>query len=181
MRKTIRSIVCQCITCHRYTYKPQYQLLGQLPLECVTPGSVLQKVGVDYVGPVKIKYGMICKPTIVKAYICVFVSLSFKAVHLEAVSDLTSEAFIATLRPFIARRGYPTLIWNDNGTNFVGANREIKRSSMSFSSSSKAKESYLISALLTTFNGVSFLNMVLTLVDCGKLLSKVPKPISDVS
>ena len=45
---------------------------------------------------------------------------------MEAVSDLTSEAFIATLRRFIARRGYPTLIWSDNGTNFVGANREIK-------------------------------------------------------
>ena len=41
------------------------------------------------------------------------------------MSDLTSEAFIATLRRFIARRGYPSLIWSDNGTNFVGANREL--------------------------------------------------------
>lgn len=49
-----------------------------------------------------------------------------KAVHLEAVSDLTSEAFIATLRRFVARHGSPTLIWSDNGTNFVGANRELK-------------------------------------------------------
>jgi len=62
----------------------------------------------------------------VKAYICVFVSLAVKAVHLEAVSDLTSEAFIAALRRFIARRGYPSLIWSDNGTNFVGANRELR-------------------------------------------------------
>ena len=49
-----------------------------------------------------------------------------KAVHLEAVSDLTSAAFIAALCRFIARRGYPTLIWSDNGTNFVGANSELK-------------------------------------------------------
>ena len=114
MRKTVRSIVCQCVICRRYTCKPQYQLLGQLPLERVTYGSVFQKVGVNYAGPIKIKYGMIHKPTIIKAYICVFVSLSVKAVHLEAVSDLTSEAFIATLRCFIARRGYPTLLWSDN-------------------------------------------------------------------
>ena len=126
LRKTTRSIVRQCITCHRQTCKPQSQLLGQLPLERVTPGSIFQNVGVDYAGPVKIKYGMVRKSTIVKAYICVFVSLSVKAVHLEAVSNLTSEAFIVTLRRFIARRGYPTLIWSDNGTNFVGANREIK-------------------------------------------------------
>ena len=66
------------------------------------------------------------KPTIVKAYICLFVSLSVKAVHLELVTDLTSEAFIACLKRFISRRGLPSLIWSDNGTNFVGAARELK-------------------------------------------------------
>ena len=69
---------------------------------------------------------MVRKPITVKTYICVFVSLAVKAVHLEAVSDLTSEAFVAALRRFVARRGCPTLIWSDNGTNFVGANRELK-------------------------------------------------------
>ena len=101
-------------------------MMRQLPIECVTPGSVFEKVGVDYAGPLQIKYGMVRKPVIVKAYVCVFVSLSVKAVHLEAVSDLTSEAFLATLCRFIARRGYPSLIWSDNGTNFVGANRELR-------------------------------------------------------
>ena len=47
--------------------------------------------------------------------------------HIEAVSDLTmTEAFIAGLRLFIARRGHPTLIWSDNGSNFVGANHELE-------------------------------------------------------
>jgi len=73
-----------------------------------------------------IKYGYVRKPTVVKAYICVFISLSIKAVHLELVTDLTSEAFIACLKRFIARRGLPSLIWSDNGTNFVGAKRELK-------------------------------------------------------
>ena len=92
----------------------------------MTPGSVFEKVGVDYAGPFQIKYGFTRKPTIVKAYVCVFVSLSVKAVHLELVTDLTTEAFIAALRRFIARRGHPSLIWSDHGTNFVGANRELK-------------------------------------------------------
>ena len=51
---------------------------------------------------------------------------SVKAVHLELVSDLTTEAFIAALRRFVARRGYPTLIWSDHGSNFVGAKGELK-------------------------------------------------------
>ena len=54
-----------------------------------------------------------------------FVSLSVKAAHLELVSDLTSEAFIATFRRFIARRGKPALIWSDNGSNFVGAQKDL--------------------------------------------------------
>ena len=106
--------------------KPQAQLVGQLPIERVTPDLVFNKVGVDYAGPVYIKYGFVRKPTVVKAYICVFVSLSVKAVHLELVSDLTSDAFIACLRCFISRRGKPSLIWSDHGTNFVGAAREIQ-------------------------------------------------------
>ena len=77
-------------------------MLGQLPIERVTPGPVFNKVGVDYAGPVLVKYGYVRKPTIVKAYVCVFVSLTVKAVHLELVTDLTSDAFIACLRRFIA-------------------------------------------------------------------------------
>ena len=124
--KTVRSITRKCVTCRKYATKPLPQMLGQLPLERITPGSVFDKVGVDYAGPLLIKYGHVRKPTIVKAYICIFVSLSVKAVHLELVTDLTSDAFIACLRRFIARRGLPTLIWSDNGTNFVGASRQLK-------------------------------------------------------
>ena len=119
MRKAMRSLTRQCVVCRRRSAKPIPQKMGQLPIERVTPRAVFEKVGVDYAGPLQVKYGMVRKPVLVKAYICVFVSLSVKAVHLEAVSDLTSNAFIAALCRFIARRGYPSLIWSDNGTNFV--------------------------------------------------------------
>ena len=66
------------------------------------------------------------KPTVIKAYVCIFVSLSVKAVHLELVSDLSTDTFIASLRRFVARRGKPILIWSDHGSNFVGAARELR-------------------------------------------------------
>ena len=87
---------------------------------------MFNRVGVDYAGPVYIKYGFVRKPTIIKAYNCVFVSLSVKAVHLELVSELSTDAFIASLRRFVARRGKPALIWSDHGSNFVGAARELR-------------------------------------------------------
>lgn len=61
-----------------------------------------------------------------KAYISIFVCMSTKAVHLELVTELTSEAFIAALTRFTARRGICSQLFPDNGTNFVGANRELK-------------------------------------------------------
>ena len=124
--KTVRSITRKCIVCKRQSLKPQTQLLGQLLSAGVTPASVFERVGVDYAGPFQIKYGHVRKPTIVKAYMCLFVCLAVKAVHLELVSDLTTEAFVAALRRFTARRGCPSLIWSDHGTNFVGAKRELK-------------------------------------------------------
>jgi hypothetical protein len=62
----------------------------------------------------------------IKAYVAIFICLSVKAVHIELVSDLTSEAFIAALRRFIARRGFCSSIYSDNGTKFVGANNELR-------------------------------------------------------
>ena len=122
----VQSIIRQCITCCHLSVRPIPPNMGWLPLEWLTPGTVFEKTGVDYTGPVYIKYGHVCKPVIVKSYVSVFVSLSAKTVHLELVTDLTSDAFISCLRRFIARRGYPSLLWSDHGTNFTGANREMK-------------------------------------------------------
>ncbi|KAM3959393.1 uncharacterized protein ACR2FA_009203 [Aphomia sociella] len=54
-------------------------------------------------------------------------SISVKALHLELVTDLTRESFLAALARFMSRRGKPTTIHSDNGTSFVGASKEIKR------------------------------------------------------
>ena len=125
-RKAIRSITRGCVTCRRHCAKPHPPSFGQLPIERITPDSVFNRVGLDYAGPLQIKLGHVCKPTILKAYVYVFVSLTVKVVHLELVSDLTTEAFIASLRMFVARRGKPSLLWSDHGSNFVGAVPKLK-------------------------------------------------------
>ena len=47
--------------------------------------------------------------------------------HLELVESLSSESFINALLRFRARRGDPKEIYSDNGTNFIGASKEIKQ------------------------------------------------------
>ncbi|GFX84656.1 integrase catalytic domain-containing protein [Trichonephila clavipes] len=49
------------------------------------------------------------------------------AIHIEIVSDLTSDAFIATLKRFFSLRGKCAKLYSDNGKTFVGANKELKR------------------------------------------------------
>jgi len=55
-----------------------------------------------------------------------FICITTKTVHLEFVSNLTFEAFIAALKHFIARRGLIDDLYSDNDINFVAANRELK-------------------------------------------------------
>ncbi|CAK1590831.1 unnamed protein product [Parnassius mnemosyne] len=52
--------------------------------------------------------------------------MSTKAIHLELVGDLTSEAFIGAFRRFVARRGKCAHMWSDQGRNFIGADRELQ-------------------------------------------------------
>ncbi|XP_073994575.1 uncharacterized protein [Rhodnius prolixus] len=63
---------------------------------------------------------------VLQCYLAIFICFSTKAIHLELVTDLTTQAFLAALNRFIARRGVPSHIWSDNGTNFVGATRKLK-------------------------------------------------------
>ncbi|XP_033251779.1 uncharacterized protein LOC108161272 isoform X1 [Drosophila miranda] len=63
----------------------------------------------------------------VKVYLCIFVCFATKACHIEIVSDKSSNAFIAALKRFFARRGLSSDLYCDNATNFVGASRELNR------------------------------------------------------
>ena len=125
-RRAICSIVCNCVTCRRQSPKKRTQMMEQLLPEHIIPDMAFEHVGLDFAGPLYLKRGSTRKPVMVKSYVCVFVSMSVKAVHLELVSDLSTKSFIACLRRFIARRGKPSSIHSDHGTNFIGARRVLK-------------------------------------------------------
>nr|XP_012146525.1 PREDICTED: uncharacterized protein LOC105663276 [Megachile rotundata] len=115
-----------CTRCLRARPPPVDYIMGDLPAARVTESRPFTHVGVDYCGPFYVKERKHRNRAKIKVYVAVFVCLAVKAVHLEVVSDLTSEAFIAALKRFIARRGFCTNLYSDNGTNFVGANNELK-------------------------------------------------------
>lgn len=114
------------MTCFRNNPKPLSQIMGQLSSDRVTPQRPFFVTGVDFAGPfiTLINRGRGRKTS--KSYISLFVCFSTKAIHLEAVSNLSSRVFIAALRRFIGRRGCPQRIHCNNATNFVGARNELR-------------------------------------------------------
>jgi hypothetical protein len=99
--------------------------MGNLPSERVQPQRPFLISGVDYAGPYLIKTNNLRNTRKVKAYIALFVCFSTKAVHLELVGDLSTESFLAAFKRFTSRRGHVKQIFSDNGSNFVGAEREL--------------------------------------------------------
>jgi len=125
-RSTIRKIIHDCVACFKCRPIASQALMADLPKQRVTISRPFTNTGVDYAGPIHIKESKRRNARMLKAYISVFVCFATKAVHLEIVSDLTSEAFLAALKRFMSRRGRPACIYSDNGTTFVGANKQIK-------------------------------------------------------
>jgi hypothetical protein len=123
-RRLVHSVVRNCFRCTRLNPVPAQQQIGQLPFQRVVPSRPFSVTGVDYAGPVYLR-AIHKRASPSKAYICVFVCFSTKAVHLELVSDLSTQGFLCALRRFIARRGRPSHIHSDNGKNFEGAKNEL--------------------------------------------------------
>lgn len=125
-RRLARSILNKCPTCFRYKFKPSMQLMAPLPSTRTMPIRPFKNCGVDYMGPVGLSSKTGRNPTITKAYVCVFVCFTTRAIHLELVSDASTAQFMQAFRRFIARRGPVANILSDNGTNFVGADNQLK-------------------------------------------------------
>ena len=56
-----------------------------------------------------------------------FTCINSHAVHIEVTLSLDIDSFMQALRRMIARRGNIRTIYSDNGSNFIGAENELKR------------------------------------------------------
>lgn len=126
-RNLARSTTRRCLVCTRLRGKTLQPIMGNLPAERSSPSFAFYSCGVDMAGPFMISSKKGKGNRISKCYLCLFVCLATKAVHLELVSDLSTEAFILSLRRFVSRRGKPSIIFSDNGSNFKGANNELNK------------------------------------------------------
>ena len=94
--------------------------MANLPPDRMKEAPPFTYVGVNIFGPFHIKE----RRSTLKKYRIIFTCLCSRAVHLESVSSMDTDAFIQSLRRFVGRRGN-RLLRCDNGTNFVGTRNKL--------------------------------------------------------
>ena len=123
-RNIVRRTIQACTTCARFAHTSFQTPMEPLPEEKTTHCKPFTNSGIDFAGAFHVKMKGTLK-SIENVYNSLFVCFATKAIHLEIVSNLTTEACIAAMKRFVASRGVPAAIYSDNGTNFIGARNEL--------------------------------------------------------
>ncbi|XP_052748152.1 uncharacterized protein LOC128200074 [Galleria mellonella] len=124
-RSVIKQRVHSCNKCFKASPSSKAPKMADLPPYRVRETKAFVHTGVDYAGPIKITLRRHRGQKSQKAYICLFICLVTKAVHIELATDLSSDIFISAFKRFISRRGPVSCLYSDNGTNFVGAKAQL--------------------------------------------------------
>ena len=95
--------------------------MGNLPEDRMETSPPFTYTGIDCFGPIHDKDGR----KDIKRYGLLLTCLCSRAIHIEMLDDMTTDAFINALRALIAIRGNVCQLRSDQGTNFIGARREF--------------------------------------------------------
>lgn len=125
-RSIIRSVLSKCKVCFKCRPTALQPQMGTLPAPRLLPEKVFSHVGCDLGGPFFVKESTRRNAKVNKAYLCLFVCFSTKAVHCEVLTDLSCECFLAAFDRFVARRGLSACLYSDCGTNFIAAAKNFK-------------------------------------------------------
>ena len=119
----VRQFISKCVTCRHLRGNQGEQKMADLPKLRIEPAPPFTYCGVDFFGPWHVQRGR----AVVKRYGALFTCLASRAVHIEVADSLETDSFINALRRFICRRGSVREIRCDRGTNFIGAEAELKK------------------------------------------------------
>ncbi|XP_020901286.1 uncharacterized protein LOC110239872 [Exaiptasia diaphana] len=162
--ETIREQLCQVQTTKSRMPAAVNECTTKRPKERITSQRAFLTTGIDYAGPILLKTGRGRGTRNEKAWL--FVCFAVKAVHIELVSSLSTEAFLAALKRFVSRRGKPSKIYSNNGTNFVGGSKELKE--LYRLVRSKDHNERVSESVHHDENGILHLKGGVILEDCGK-------------
>ena len=125
LRSSLRSIKAHCLRCREFQAVIMQPIMSDLPKEGLAYQSPpFTNTGVDYFGP----FYVTVRRTTEKKWGFLFTCLTTRAVHVEIVASMDTSSCVMGVERIVSRRGTPAMIWSDNGTNFIGAEKELRES-----------------------------------------------------
>ena len=117
-RSFVKQLLRKCNVCKRFEGKPYHAPQPPpLPQFRVERSPPFMHTGVDFAEPLYVKRD---SGTTSKVWICLYTCCMTRAIHLDLVPDLTTLAFLRSLKRFTARRGLPAKLVSDSGRTFKG-------------------------------------------------------------
>lgn len=125
-RSLVRLVINRCVACAWERAAVPPQLMEDLPAVRVTaPERCFLRCGLDYAGLVLVRASTGRRMTTRKAYIALFICIVTRLIHLELDIDYSTASFLNAFSRFCARYSLLQSVYSDNGTTFVGADREL--------------------------------------------------------
>ena len=120
-RTSVKRALHGCVDCRQMRGRPAEQIMADLPRAAAEASHCFDITGTDVLGPFYVKFGR----GTTKKWLVNFTCRTFRAIHLEVIESMDTSSMICAIRRFIARRGAPSLIISDVGTNYVGVASEL--------------------------------------------------------
>ena len=123
VRNLVFKTIQRCKVCQQAKPRESVQKMGPLPEKRLGLGlAAFEHTAIDFTGAMLCTHGR----RTTKVYGMLLTCMTTRAVHLEAVSDLSADALSTAFEAFLARKPRPKTITCDNATNFHRADVELK-------------------------------------------------------
>ena len=121
LRPTLRFIKSDCVLCKKFHAATTQTIMADLPKERLAYQSPpFTNTGVDYSGP----FYVTVRRTTEKRWRFLFTCVTTPAVHVEVVPSMDTSSCVMGVEWFVSRGGTHAMIWSDNSTSIIGAEKE---------------------------------------------------------
>ena len=120
-----RSVINKCVNCQKAFKRPLKQKMDVLPDYRVEKGSPFEAVGLDMMGPFKVKIAH--SRAVHKVWAIVFACMKTRSVHIELVHKMDADSLMMAITCFSARRPGSSHFFSDNGTNLTKADKQLQK------------------------------------------------------
>ena len=125
--RVCRSIISSCLECKLQRGQAMTQRMAPLPAERIHPSPPFTHVSVDLAGPVSV-VDPVRRRTTRKVWIAVFCCRATGAVDIEIVDSYSTDSFMLAFKIFQNRRGTPSSMLLDHGTQLTAAEAVARES-----------------------------------------------------